>query len=78
MADKFEVVNEGVTEMMRGIGERIHGAIADAGMGGKMGFALFIFDFGEAGATFYMADAQRDDMLRLLEEFIERQRKEQG
>ena len=42
------------------------------------GFALFLFNFGPEGATFYISNAQREDMIRLLEEFIERVRKEGG
>lgn len=76
--DYFEVKDEAITARMRDIGARIHAAIDESEQKGKMGFALFLFEFGEKGAMFYISDAQRDDMTRVLEEFIERQRKEQG
>jgi hypothetical protein len=76
MEDTFEVKNEAITARMRGIGQRIHQAINESESAGKMGFALFLFDFGEEGAVFYISDARREDMIRILEQFIERQRKE--
>jgi hypothetical protein len=74
--DHFEVENEEITSRMRDIGQRIHAAIDESDLAGKMGFALLIFEFAEKGAAFYISDAQRADMIRVMEEFIERQRKE--
>jgi hypothetical protein len=76
LKDHFEVQNEEITSRLRDIGDRIHKAINESSLAGKMGFALLIFEFGENGATFYISDAQRRDMINVLEEFIERQRKE--
>ncbi len=76
MKDNFEVKNEEIASRLRDIGDRIHRAINDSSLAGKMGFALLIFEFGENGATFYISDAQRRDMINVLEEFTERQRKE--
>lgn len=76
MRDTFEIKDEGIESKMRDIGNRIHAAIQDSDFKGKMGFALCIFEFGDGGAFFYMSDAQRSDMIRVLEEFTERQRKE--
>jgi hypothetical protein len=73
--DTFEVKNEDITARMRSIAEHIHAAIHESQSAGKMGFALFLFEFGEKGAMFYMSDARREDMIRTLEEFLERQRK---
>jgi hypothetical protein len=36
----------------------------------KYGFALLIFDFGIGGDLFYTSNAQREDMVRLMQEFI--------
>lgn len=36
----------------------------------KYGFALLLFDFGEGGDLFYTSNAQREDMVRLMQEFI--------
>jgi len=39
----------------------------------KVGFALFLFTFGEGGWLTYISNAERDTMLQALVEFIERQ-----
>ena len=36
------------------------------------GFMLFIFSFGDGGATFYISNAQREDMIEAMKEWIER------
>jgi GTPase len=36
------------------------------------GMALFLFEFGENGTCFYISDAQREDMVRMLREWIQR------
>ena len=36
----------------------------------NQGFALFIFDFGTNGRINYISNAQREDMLATLKEFI--------
>lgn len=35
-----------------------------------VGFALFLFDFGADGNIGYVSTAQRDDMIRLIEEWL--------
>jgi hypothetical protein len=37
-----------------------------------MGFVLLMFDFGENGNMFYISDAQRDDVLKAMQEFIDK------
>jgi GTPase len=37
------------------------------------GFSLFVFEFGDDGAVFYVSSAQRKDMLNVLKEFIKKQ-----
>jgi hypothetical protein len=73
--ERFEVINEEIVSKMRSIGDRIHNAINESDSKGKMGFALFLFEFGDGGATFYISDAQRADMVSVLEEFIAREKK---
>ena len=67
----FEVHNERIEESLHTIGRVIAGQLP-AGWG----FALLVFSFGEGGSTFYISNAQRDDMVQALEEFIERQNKQ--
>ena len=37
------------------------------------GFMLFLFSFGEGGVNFYISNAQREDMIEAMKEWIERQ-----
>jgi hypothetical protein len=67
---RYEVKHERAEAALRGIAK----AIADATPPG-FGFALFLFTYGEGGATFYISSAQRDDVRRLLAEWL---RKEGG
>lgn len=39
-------------------------------MRGKVGFALFLYDFGDAGNTAYMANGNRGDVINMLHEFL--------
>lgn len=43
--------------------------------GGKVGFTLFLYDFGEGGTMTYLSTSQRGDMIRALKEFIEKHEK---
>ena len=36
----------------------------------KVGFALFLFDFGQEGAIAYASNARREDFIKTLEEFL--------
>ncbi len=36
------------------------------------GFTLFIFDFNDKGRLNYISNAERESMIKLLEEFIEK------
>lgn len=53
--------------VLKDIGRIIKGALPP----GK-GFALMIFDYGENGNMFYISSGQRQDMIKAMEEFIER------
>lgn len=37
-----------------------------------MGFVLLMFDFGKNGNMFYISDAQREDVLNAMREFVEK------
>lgn len=43
-----------------------------------MGFAVFLFDFGVGGSMFYLANAQRDDVVSSMKEWIAKQEKTKG
>lgn len=38
--------------------------------GASVGFALVIFDFGEKGDMAYLSDCQREDMVKLVREWL--------
>lgn len=58
-------------ETGREIGHVI-GAAIDAKHGkGKVGFALLLFDFNAKGHLTYISNAQRDDMVKALQECVE-------
>ena len=64
----FEVRNAEVEKQLKEIGRAIAKDLPDG-----FGFTLFIFSFGEGGSTFYLSNANRDDMLAAMREFMERQ-----
>ena len=37
---------------------------------GKMGFALFLFNFGEGGFLTYISNSEREDMVQALKEWM--------
>lgn len=41
--------------------------------GQRVGFALFLFTFGEGGSLTYMANCKRDDMVKVVEEWLARE-----
>ena len=69
MASSFEVENKEVEAMLKDIGKTLHGIMPEG-----FGFTLLMFSFGENGSTFYISDAQRDDMLKAMQEFIDKQK----
>ena len=38
-----------------------------------LGFALFVFNFGDGGHLAYMSNAQREDMIKAVKEWLARQ-----
>ena len=73
MANKFEVRDAQIEKDLRDIGQAIGKSLPEG-----YGFNLLIFNFGEGGATFYISNAQRDDMIKAMKEFIAKQEAENG
>lgn len=48
------------------------GKIIGSSLPKGVGFSLFIFDIGEGGNMFYISNADRQDMIKAMKEFIER------
>ena len=62
---KYEVRDEEVEKLLKDIGQRLKSAMPPG-----YGFNLMIFTFGEGGNMFYCSNAQREDMIRAMQEFI--------
>lgn len=72
---RYEVDDEVMKEKLRRIATLVDHAVNESNeaSGKKMGFGLFLFDFGPGGAMFWMSNADRQDMSRLLREFLSRE-----
>lgn len=62
---RYEVRDEQAELMLNEIG-KILKEVCPKGYG----FNLLIFSFGEGGNMFYCSNAQREDMIRAMQEFI--------
>ena len=65
----FEVRDEKAEEMLNEIGKLLRIACPKG-----YGFSLLLFTFGEGGNMFYTSNAQREDMIRAMREFIQKHR----
>lgn len=67
----YEVHHAGAERKLREIGNMLKDVMPSG-----MGFALFIFDYGDEddkGSVFYLSSADRGDMVKMLREFIAKQ-----
>ena len=64
---KFEVRDKEAEAVLKEIGQRLKSAMPKG-----YGFSLLVFTFGEGGNMFYTSNAQREDMIRAMQEFIEK------
>jgi hypothetical protein len=62
---RYEVRHAEAEKMLNKIGSELRAACPEG-----FGFALLIFRFGENGELFYTSNAQREDMIRTMQEFI--------
>lgn len=72
---RFEVENATMKAKLREIGAQIDRSINETAeaTGKRMGFGLFLFDFGEGGAMFWISNADRQDVGKALREFLDRE-----
>ena len=66
---KLTVRNAEIEALMKDIGSRVKSVMPPG-----WGFTLLIFNFGEGGNLFYTSNAQREDMIKTMQEFIEKHR----
>jgi hypothetical protein len=71
----YEVRNPEIEAKLRDIGALMKGAMKDVP---GYGFALMIFSFGPDGSMFYISNAERDDMIKVLKELEEKLTGEKG
>lgn len=64
-------IPDDIRGVMNGIGHLIDEAIGEHA-DRKMGFMLMVFDFGEGSRMSYISNAERGDILKALQEFIEK------
>lgn len=64
---KTEEYNEQVEFALREVAE-----YAKTRMPEGMGFTLLMFDFGQKGNMFYISNAQREDVINSMQEFIDK------
>lgn len=64
---KYEVRDEKAEAMLKEIGQILKVACPSG-----YGFSLLVFSFGEGGNMFYTSNAQREDMIRAMQEFIQK------
>lgn len=58
----------GLEELTGDIARLLQLAIKESGEGGKIGFCLLMYDFGDEGSFAYAANAVRADVVKLLKE----------
>jgi hypothetical protein len=66
----YEVKNPEVNATLTAIAGKIRPAIPDG-----WGFMLMIFEFGPDGACFYASSAERVDVLAMMQEWIDKQKR---
>jgi len=67
--ERYEIRQEDVERKLYSIGKLIGDALPDG-----YGFMLMIASYGEGGSAFYLSSMQREDTIKMLEEFIARER----
>lgn len=66
---RFTYKNEAIEKTLKDIGAML----GEATKPHNYGFALFLYEFGEGGGLFYIANGSRDDVMKMLGEFVDRQ-----
>lgn len=68
--EDYQVKNNQIEKILKKIGHKI-GDLLPQGWG----FTLLIFNFGEKGNLFYISNAKREDMIKTMQEFIDKNKK---
>jgi hypothetical protein len=62
---EFEIRHKEAEEYLKGIGHLMKDSCPPG-----YGFAFFLFTYGSGGNFFYISSSEREDMIKLMEEFI--------
>lgn len=65
----FDVRDPRMEEILRRLGTKIGVSLPSS-----WGFMLMLFEYGENGNLFYISSAEREDVIRVLESFIGREK----
>jgi hypothetical protein len=68
--DNFEVGHEAHEIALKRLG-----SVLKEHVPAGMGFTVLMFDYGPGGNVFYLSSAKREDMLKAMQEFIDKQQK---
>jgi predicted hydrocarbon binding protein len=69
MSEDYRVpVSDEIKDTLRDMGRTIGKALPKG-----WGFTLLIYTFGEGGTMTYISNAQREDMLKAMQEFLQKQ-----
>lgn len=63
----YEAFNEEIEVLLKEIGHLIGGKLPKG-----WGFNLMLFDFGNKGNLFYISNAERQDVIKTMREFIKK------
>jgi hypothetical protein len=63
----YEIKNDAIESTLRKLATGLATDIPDG-----WGFTLFIVEFGEKGSTFYISNTNRQDMIKAMQEFIDK------
>lgn len=66
-SNNFEVRNEAVEKQLKEIGEHLRSVMPEG-----FGFVLLIASYGDGGSTFYTSSCERDSVVAMMREFIQK------
>ena len=64
----YEVRDPEAEKVLKDIGEKLRDVMPEG-----YGFTFLMYSFGEGGNMFYISNAMREDMIKSMKEFIEKQ-----
>ena len=69
---RYKYEHKEIEEMLKEMGRTLGAAVKPH----NYGFALFLYEFGQGGGMFYIANGARDDVLKMLTEFMDREKRD--